>query len=135
MTRRLRSLLLTAIGLASTNAALSACDGANGFDCQCFACGDAITLTVFDQDRQPLAADWIAEASLDGEDVDTSACDPALRNGVNSCGFGFDPGVYEVIVRSPQREKELKARFAGNAGQNCCNCISGETVDVVLEAL
>ena len=55
-----------------------------------------------------------------------SSCD-------GGAGFGFETGVYEVLVRSAFEEKELKARFAGRAGQNCCNCIPGETVDVVLE--
>ena len=116
-------------------AALTSCDDGGGFGCPCSPCGFAVTLTVSNPDGQPVAGDWIVEATLDGEDVDTSGCDPVVRNGLNTCGFGFQTGVYEVIVRSPREEKELKARFAGRAGQNCCNCINGETVDVVLEDL
>lgn len=122
-----------ATALLPFSAGLSSCDGSSGFGCPCSPCGFAITLNVLDAAGDPLAGDWIVEAAIDGESVDTSGCDPAVRNGLNSCGFGFETGVYEVLVRSAFEEKELKARFAGRAGQNCCNCITGETVDVFLE--
>jgi hypothetical protein len=125
-------MIATALVLLSS-AVLSSCDGGSGFGCPCSPCGFAITLNALDQNGDPVTGDWFVEASIDGENVDTSGCDPAVRNGLNTCSFGFQTGVYEVVVRSAVEEKELKARFAGRAGQNCCNCIPGETVDVVLE--
>ena len=117
----------------STTALLASCDGSSGFGCPCSPCGFAVTISVFDPEQNPFVNDWVVEATIDGDSVDTSNCDPQVRNGLNSCGFGFEAGVYEVLVRSPQQEKELKARFAGRAGQDCCACINGETVTVVLE--
>ncbi len=123
----LRVLLLAIVGT------LLACDGNSGFSCPCFPCGAAITLVVVNAAGDPVANDWTVEASGAGEDVDTSACNPAARGGVNTCGFGFALGVYDVVVRSPTEVKQLQARFAGRAGQDCCSCLAGETVTVVLE--
>lgn len=121
--------LVAALGLA---VGATACDGTSGFACDCFPCTSAITLNVVDRDGNPVGGDWSAEASIDGDTVNTQACDPEFRNGVNTCSFGFTPGVYEIVVRSPFEEKELTGRFAGRVGQDCCNCLTGETIPVVL---
>lgn len=113
--------------------ATAACDGGTGFACECFSCtGAAITLNAIDKDGNAVGGAWFVDAQLDGTDVDTSACDPAVRNGTNNCSFGISTGVYEIVVRSELEEKELKARFAGRAGQDCCSCINGESIPVVL---
>ena len=120
-------------GCVLAGCALAGCDGNSGVNCPCFPCGAAIELRVVNAAGDPVANDWTVEAALDGNEVDTSACTPGARNGLNTCGFGLDTGVYDVVVRTPREERELKARFAGRAGQNCCNCLPLEPVQVVLE--
>jgi hypothetical protein len=126
----LRFLTMPAVAVV---AAASGCPGSNGFECECFPCTGAISLNVVDDAGNALGGDWTVEANLDGEVVDTSSCDPSFRNGVNTCTFGFTAGVYEIVIRSPREEKELKGRFASRAGQDCCNCVTGEVISVVLE--
>jgi hypothetical protein len=103
----------------------------DGFTCECVPCGFAVSVIVVDADRAAFGGDWTIEASLDGVPVDTAECDPGTRQGDNSCGFGFDTGTYHMVLRTPTAEKSFVARFAGRAGQNCCDCILGETVEVV----
>ena len=114
----------------------AACDGTTGFACECFSCsGSAVTLNVVDTAGNANGGDWTVEATLDGAPVDTSACDPAVRNGVNSCGIGQSVGVYEIVIRTASTTKELTARFAGKVGQDCCaSCLQGESLPVVLDA-
>lgn len=104
----------------------------DGFTCECQPCGAAISLFVVDEDLIAFGGDWAIEASLDGEDIDTSACDPAARQGANFCGFGFEPGIYQLVLRTPTGEKSAVARFAGRAGVDCCNqCLLGDTIQLV----
>ena len=127
------SLWCLVVSLVAVGGLLGGCPG-GGFDCECFPCGSAIDLRVFDGLGNRVNGTWQVEASLDGEAVDTSACLPEERGGTNTCGFGFETGVYDIVVRSPDVEKPLQARFAGRAGQNCCGCLVGETVQVILES-
>lgn len=103
----------------------------DGFSCDCVPCSFAISVVVVDADLAPFGGDWTIEASRDGVPVDTSACDPISRQGDNTCGFGFETGTYQIVLRTPTAEKSLVGRFAGRAGQNCCECILGETLQVV----
>jgi hypothetical protein len=102
-----------------------------GSPCECFPCGFAVTVSVVDPNVQPLDA-WTLQATLDGELVDTSECDPTVRQGNNVCGFGDRTGVYQIVVRTATTEKEVAARFAARGGQDCCNCLTGEVVQVTL---
>ena len=102
----------------------------DGFTCECFPCGSAISVFVVDADGAAFGGDWTIEASLNGAPVDASACDPAARVGANTCGVGVDTGTYQMVLRTPTAEKAFTARFAGRAGQDCCNCILGDTVQV-----
>jgi hypothetical protein len=103
----------------------------DGFTCDCVPCGFAITVVVVDEDLAAFGGDWTIEASLDGVPVDASNCDPQNRQGDNTCGLGLDTGTYQLVLRTPTAEKSFVARFAGRAGQNCCDCILGETIQVV----
>lgn len=104
----------------------------DGFTCECEPCGSAISIAVVDQDLAAFGGDWTIEASLNGAPVDAAACDPGARQGVNTCGLGFEPGVYQMVLRTPTAEKAFVGRFAGRAGVDCCNqCLLGETIQVV----
>ena len=109
----------------------TSCD-TQSFDCECVPCTAAIVLVALDDAGTPDSGVWSVAATLDGVEVDTSACDPANRGDTNECGFGFAAGVYQVVVRSPAGEKSLAARFASNVGQNCCACLASERVQVVI---
>jgi hypothetical protein len=112
---------------------LSACPG-GGFTCDCIACGNAITLNVFDSDQNANGGDWTVVASLDGEQVNTNNCNPENRGGLNACGFGALQGVYEIAVEFRGVRKELVSRFAGRAGADCCTvCLPGTTTTVILD--
>jgi hypothetical protein len=101
-------------------------------NCECFACGSAITISVVDTNMQPLDA-WTLEATLDGDTVDTSDCDAFVRQGNNMCSFGDETGVYQIVVRTEALQKSVAARFAARGGQSCCGgCLNGEVVQVVL---
>jgi hypothetical protein len=121
--------LLALLGLAPL---LLAGECSDGFQCECVPCGFAITAFVVDGTGAAATGEWNIEATLDGQLVDTSECETAARNGINSCGFGFDTGVYQGVLRTPTAEKPFTARFAGRAGQNCCNCLLGDTTQVSL---
>jgi hypothetical protein len=110
--------------------ALPACPNV-GAECLCIACGTAINLNVVDADGNAIA-DWDVEATVDGQSVDTSSCTPGARAGANSCTFGFETGVYVIVIRSPFEEQEIAARFASTAADDCCNfgCI-GRSTNVV----
>jgi len=117
------------VGLLSLVSAGSCPDG---FTCECQPCGAAVSLTVVDEDLVAFGGDWAVEASLDGVPVDTSACDPVARQGSNACGFGFETGVYQFVLRTPTGEKSAVARFAGRAGADCCNqCLLGDSIQLV----
>jgi hypothetical protein len=103
----------------------------DGSQCECFPCGSAVTVSVVDPNFQPLG-DWTLQATLDGQLVDTSECDPMARQGNNTCSFGDRTGVYQIVVRTASTEKEVAARFAERGGQDCCNCLAGEVVQVTL---
>ena len=115
-----------------TALALGAGQCGDGFGCECTPCGAAITVSAVDDNGDADTGDWTIEASLDGVLVETSQCNPENRGDLASCGFGFEVGTYQVVMRSPRGEKSFAARFAGRAGQDCCNCIVGDTVVVVV---
>ena len=125
--------LLRPLLILAAVAALASCPGV-GSECECFACGAAITINVVNTAGDPVTNDWTAEATQDGLAVDTSACDPGRRNGANACGFGFTTGVYDIVVRTPREEKQVRARFAEQAGENFCACVVGDTIPVILDS-
>jgi hypothetical protein len=104
------------------------------FSSQCFCapCASAVSLSVVNTAGAPVDTGWSVEAALDGTVVDTSACDEGVRTG-NLCAFGFDPGVYDIVVRTTTEEKHLVARSAPVTGQDCCSqCVATTNVPVVL---
>jgi hypothetical protein len=120
-------------GLVTLTAlSLSGSDCGDGFRCECTPCGAAITISAVDDNGDADSGDWTIEASLDGTQIETSQCNTENRGDLSSCGFGFEVGTYQVVMRSPRGEKSFAARFAGRAGQDCCNCIVGDTVVVVV---
>ena len=116
-------LLLTAL--------TSSCD-TQPLQCECIPCGPAIVLVGLDAAGALQTGPWSAVATLDGVEIDTSSCDQLNRGDSNECGFGNDPGVYQVVVRSPNGEKSLAARFSSKVGQDCCACLASERVQVVI---
>ncbi len=119
------------IALSLLLALVSACD-TDAFECQCAPCGPALVVVGVDTTGAVQAGAWTVAATLDGEPVDTSNCDPAVRGDSNECGFGFGVGVYQLLVRSDNGEKAVAARFSSQVGQNCCACILSERVQVVI---
>ena len=101
--------------------------------CPCIACANAITLFVVDEAGAAIDDGWTVEATLDGLSVDTTACNPGARTG-NQCSFGFESGVYEIVVRTPSEEKHVNGRVAARGGVDCCvgACLPTENVPVVL---
>lgn len=126
------SLGRSAVGVFLLLMLLAGCPG-GGFECECFPCGSAIDLRVFDADGQALIEAWQVEAQLDGEVIDTTACLPENRGTSNACGFGLQVGVYDIVVRTPSVEKSVRGRFSSRVGQDCCGCLTGEIVNVILE--
>ncbi len=103
--------------------------------CACTVCADAITLTVVDS-ADAAVNTFGVEATVNGNPVaNTSNCDPGVR-GTNTCSFGTELGVYDIVVRAPGfATKELAARFASDGGTDCCvNCAPNTLVDAVLIA-
>ncbi len=123
------SRLLT--GLVLLSALTASCD-TQTFECECVPCGPAIILVGLDDAGTPAAGAWSASVSLDGAEIDATACDQVNRGTSNECGFGFQSGVYQVVVRSQNGEKTLAARFASQVGQECCACLASERVQVVI---
>jgi len=130
--RRSRLSLLPFVGIVPLLPLLLAGQCGDGFQCECLPCGSAISVFVVDGTGAAAGGDWNIEATLDGNVVDTAACEPQARAGANVCSFGFETGVYQGVLRTQTAEKSFTARFAGRAGQNCCNCLLGETVQVSL---
>ena len=122
--------LLTGLVLLFT-ALTSSCD-TQTFECDCVPCGSAIVLVGVDGAGTPQSGAWSAVATLDGNPVDVSGCDELNRGGGNECSFGFATGIYQIVVRSPNGEKSVAARFSSNAGQDCCACLASERVQVVI---
>ncbi len=111
---------------------LSAGNCGDGFACECTPCGAAVTVSAVDENGDADASDWSIEASLNGTLIETSQCNPENRGELAACGFGFDAGTYQGVMRTPRGEKPFTARFAGRAGQDCCNCIVGDNIVVVV---
>jgi hypothetical protein len=134
--RRSLSLSLSFLAVVGVGVGIGVVDACTVSEpCGCFACSSAISLFVIDEAGQPINDGWEVEASLDGQPVDTSACEVGVRPG-NQCAFGFDSGVYEVVVRTPSEEKHVSARAAARGGLDCCTgaCLPTENVPVVLGA-
>lgn len=128
--------LTTFVGVGTTavvgTVGTVACDS---FACQCFPCGRAIDLAVFDQDGNALADGWTVEATVDGFAVDLAECEPDFRFGSNACSFGDTTGIYRITLRGPDiQTREIAARAAARSGDDCCNgaCIGPEPVDAFL---
>lgn len=122
--------LLTGLVLLFT-VLTSSCD-TQTFECDCLPCGAAIVLVALDTAGTPQTGAWSAVVTLDGVAVEANTCDEVNRDGANECGFGFASGVYQIVVRSPNGEKSLAARFSSKAGQDCCACLASERVQVVI---
>jgi hypothetical protein len=127
------ALLVVALAVVLIAAAVvGACTPAGG--CFCAPCANAISVFVVDEAGAPISDGWELEATLDGAIVDTLNCSPDLRT-ANQCAFGFETGVYDIVVRTPEFEKHVTARSAARGGINCCIvCVATEPVPIVLSA-
>lgn len=108
-----------------------ACD-TETFECECFPCGNAITVIGLDSAGALAAGEWSVTATLDGAAIDTASCDTDNRAGNNQCSFGTATGVYQLTITSPTGSKAAAARFASQVGQNCCQCLQPSSIQVVI---
>lgn len=122
--------MAAALLLAATGCPLTECD------CRVCLAGQAITLTVTDQDGAA-PPDWLVDATVDGAPVlDITACQPENRV-ANTCTLGSDIGVYHIVVRAPGfADKEASVRVAVPAGQDCCGastqCVPNALLSIAL---
>lgn len=133
---RARSLLALVLCTVGAALAVSACPAQD--ICPCNLCGEAVELTVVEEDTQLPIDDFFVEVVRDGDpEGQPQSCDENFRE-ENSCGFGNGPGVYVVIVQAPGYETlEASARIAAEEeSEICCRaCLSPKPLRVELTPL
>jgi hypothetical protein len=98
----------------------SACvNGVN--ECECFFADRAIALNVVDDVQETPIDDFFVELVVNGDARgEPDECSAAFREG-NTCSFGDETGVYNVIVRAPlYRTSELVVRVAEESNSEIC---------------
>jgi hypothetical protein len=127
--------LVVVTGAALALVALGAsCGGLSG--CPCNPCDSVINFSVTDDAGTPLTDDdrWVIEVTVNGQPIgQPAACTLGTRTD-NTCAFGTDPGIYEIVVRGAGfTTVETVARFPERTGNECCGaCTRGEDVAVKL---
>lgn len=131
-----RALLavLTVLGLG-----LAGCPGdVPNPQCPCTPCSTAVELTVVDGQDGGAIESFVIEALLNGEAIGTPAgCAPEDRT-ANFCAFGFETGVYDLVVSAPgyeTRETRVRQPERGSGDLCCRACLSPRLVTLELDPL
>jgi hypothetical protein len=131
--RSILSLVVVAVALAACAPGSSPTG-----TCPCSPCVFAVQLSVFEEGSGIPLPDFDVVVSLNGSEPQRPAeCDEDARTD-NTCAFGFDPGVYKMVVTDPgHAPREIVVRLADEGAAECCQgaCKRAKTADVFLDPL
>lgn len=136
--RRLAAPLLV-LGTALFAGVFAACPGdIVPVACECTPCSVAIELTVVDAVSNGPITNFEIEVVLNDQAVGTpNGCQVEDREG-NFCAFGFETGIYDLIVTAPgygTREARVRQPERGSGNLCCQACLSPRLLTLGLDSL
>ena len=135
------ALLLSAAAwssLVGAAALTTGCPGDAPDACQCLVCSEdaAVAIDVSDEEGVEVE-DFVVEVLYNGQNLgQPEGCTPESREGDNSCTFGSELGIYQVVILAPGYERYEGTVRISDEGERevCCRaCLSSRELDVILK--